>query len=218
MAHHRTPPAGLMAAGLLALLAIAGIAYGLWSKVLIIDGTVETGDLRVDWDFETCSELHGWPGPGFDDGEYLGKDVGRVTARIDPEDNQVINFQVENSYPSYVADCEVEWANTGTIPVNVSGFAIIPGDGLTNCTQAGNNRRTMSCDELTVIFVGSSGLHVDPGDGAASSLRIHVEQPAVQGAEYAFGVAVCAAQWNEAATFGECMANPSVEGPVGLLP
>lgn len=193
----------LLAGALVLGLAALGVGYGLWSKTLTVDGVVHTGDLNADWVLTSCGELHGWPGP-LSPGEYLGKDVGSVSATIDQQDPQILHFSVENGYPSYVADCEVEYTNTGTIPVNVVATTIVPGAGLTNCTLTGNQTKTLTCDQLTVVFVDGIGAQVDPHDTMASSLRIHVEQPAKERSTYEFDVLVCLAQWNESPTAQEC--------------
>ena len=194
----------LLAGALVVGLAALGLGYGLWSKTLTVTGTVQTGDLNADWVLTACTELHGWPGPVFQQGEHLGKDVGSVSATIDEDDAQILHFVVENGYPSYVADCEVEYTNTGTIPVNVVATTIVPGAGLTDCTLTGNQTKTLSCDQLTVKFVDGIGSQLDPEDALASSLRIHVEQPAKERSTYEFDVLVCLAQWNESPTAQEC--------------
>ncbi len=195
--------AAALSLALLGALAVMAVAYGLWSKTLTIAGTVQTGDLDLNWTFTGCSEHWGWPGP-FHDGEYLGKDVGSVTAEIDQYDPEIVHFTVENGYPSYVADCELEYTNVGTIPVNIIATDIIPGPNLTNCTLTGNQTKTLTCDQLTVIFVDGIGIQLDPNDTTADSLRIHVEQPAKERTDYTFDVLTCAAQWNESPTVAEC--------------
>lgn len=181
------------------------VAYGLWSKTLTVGGTVQTGNLDLNWTFTGCSEHWGWPGP-FHDGEYLGKDVGSVTAEIDQADPEIVHFTVENGYPSYVADCQLEFTNVGSIPVNIVATTIVPGPNLTNCTLTGNQAKTLTCDQLTVIFVDGVGMQLDPGDTTADSLRIHVEQAAKERTEYTFDALTCAAQWNEKPTAAECFA------------
>ncbi len=204
----------LLAALLIVGLAALGLGYGLWSKTLTVDGVVHTGNLDADWVLTACSELHGWPGP-LQPGEYLGKDVGSVTATIDATDPQILHFTVENGYPSYVADCEVEYENTGAIPVNVVATTIVPGAGLTNCTLTGNQTKTLSCDQLTVVFVDGIGAQLDPEDQLASSLRIHVEQPAKERSTYEFDVLVCLAQWNESPTPEQCFQEAGNSEPSG---
>lgn len=207
-------PLGIAVVLLVLALTTLGVAYGLWSKVLVVHGTAETGDLDVDWSFISCAEFYGWP-TKIGDGEFLGKDVGSVTGVIDSQDQQIIHVTVENGYPSYAFDCEVEFMNTGTIPVNIAGFGIIPGTELANCTLTGGTQsKTLTCDQLTIKFVDNVGVQLDPEDEVGSSLRVHVEQLAQQGATYDFDLVVCVAQWNEGATYDQCVSNPNVEGPV----
>jgi hypothetical protein len=251
-------PLGFLAAGLLMVLAAIGIVNGLWSKNLVINGTVETGDLNVDWVVASSGDEFGpddctggtppwnpqFPCPAPD------KDVGSMFCFIEDEDTtdtdiigQVIHFEVHNAYPSYEADCEVEFKNTGSIPFNVVGFAIIPGAGLENCDFIVNltQSKVLLCDELKIGYFDNVGLQVDPGDQLGSSLRIHLEQGADQSTctgettifdppgaappfpvvdptctdlvTYEFDVKVCVAQWNEDATFAECVDSLQHEGP-----
>ena len=92
---------------------------------------------------------------------------------------------------------QVHFAVEGTIPVIVRGTSVSAGNGLTNCTLIGTNKKTLACDQLTVIFTNDLGTQLHPGDEAASSLTVHVEQPAAENAFYTFDVGVCMAQWNK---------------------
>jgi hypothetical protein len=203
---YRPAPFGALLFLLLLALASIGVVYGLWSKVLVIEGTVQTGRLHARWDGAICSEFFNWPWPPEGNGEVDGKDVGSTTITIDPNDNNRLLVTINNGYPSYAVDCEVEYVNDGTIPFLIRGTTIVPGPGLTNCTLTGNQTKTLACDQLTVILVDGIGSQIDPGDGVASSLRVHVEQKAGQNAEYTFDVKICVAQWNEAATAAQCFA------------
>jgi hypothetical protein len=211
----RAPPLGLVAVLLLIALASLGVVYGLWSKTLTIEGTVNTGRLHARWDGVICSEFHDWPWPPEGTGEVLGKDVGSTDAYIDPNDNNTMHLVIENGYPSYSVDCEVEYVNDGTIPWIIRGTTILPlSPNLHNCVLTGNQTKTLTCDELTVILVDGVGSQIDPGDGVASSVRVHVEQPAEQNAEYLFAIQICVGQWNEPVTFGQCVAAaPTVTPP-----
>lgn len=205
-----TRQAGLLAMGLLLALGTLAVAYGLWSKTLSVGGTVHTGNLDAWWTMRSCGELHGWVGwPPPDDyqmpqGEYLGKDVGSVDASVDPGDRQIMHFTVQNGYPSYVADCQLHYKNVGDIPLNIIATTIVPTGNLTNCVLTGNQEKVLKCDQLTVVFVDGIGTQLDPGDSEASSLLIHVEQPAKERTNYEFDVLICAAQWNENPTPQEC--------------
>ncbi len=203
----KAPPLGAMILMLLIALAGLGVAYALWSKTLSIEGTVQTGRLHARWDGAICSEFFDWPWPSEGSGEVEGKDVGSTTVFIDPNDNNLLHLNIENGYPSYAVDCEVEYVNDGTIPWIIRGTTIVPtSPNLTNCTLTGGQTKTLTCDQLTVVLVDGIGAQVDPGDGVASSVRVHIEQAADQNAEYLFEIKICVAQWNEPATFGECVA------------
>jgi len=200
----RALPIGVLVVALLAVLASIGIVSGLWSKNLVVEGTVTTGDVNVDWTAPRCGEFHPWP-TGENNGEYLGKDVGDFDWTIGSADfgDQVLAISLTNTYPSYFVDCELHWVNTGSIPVNFIGFEIIPGAGLPGIGPdpedcqilRAQNNLSLQCPQLTVNIVDGVG-QVDPcgdvnGDGviddfdfqlcrAAHSLEIHVEQAADQ--------------------------------------
>jgi hypothetical protein len=193
-----------MAFALVCAVAALGVGYALWSKSLLILGTVDTGRVDARWTLATCTEFYPWP-VGGNSGEVEGKDVGWTTTQIDPQDPAVLHVTINNGYPSYAVDCQVHFTNSGTIPVFMRGTTIIPVSvNLTNCTLTGNQSKTLDCDELTVKFVDNIGSQFDPGDELASSLVVHVEQPADQLATYEFEVEVCMAQWNEPATAAQC--------------
>jgi hypothetical protein len=196
---------------LVLLLAIAtlGVAYGLWSKTLTITGVVHTGEVDARWLGGVCNEFHTWPNlpqlPG-DYGEAEGKDVGSFELSVNPDDDQLLDFQLTNVYPSYAIDCQVHFMVEGSIPVYLRGTDIIPGLNLTGCTVTGNQTRVMSCDQLTVRLVDGIGAQLHPGEEDASSLTVHVEQAAGQDTSYQFSVVFCMAQWNEHPTPGQCFA------------
>lgn len=210
-ARKRRLPLGAMAVMLVLALATIGVAFGLWSKVLTIEGTVHTGTLHAKWSGAICSDFHPWPfGFGIEPGEFEGKDVGVTTATLDPNNNNNLILTVENGYPSYSTDCQVEFINDGSIPWKIRGISIVPtSPPLTTCTVSGNQTVTLECDQLTVVFVDGIGAQFEPGEMAASSIRLHVEQDADQDATYQFLVSICVAQWNESPTAVQCEAAAS---------
>lgn len=218
--YKQAPPLGLLVLALLLTLATAGIAFALWSKTLTVEGTISTGRLHGSWSFGICSEFHPWPPPTPPasppvKGEVGGKDVGHTEIFVDPDDNNLMHLVIENGYPSYSVDCEVHYFNDGTIPWVIRGTSIVPlSPNLHNCTLTGNQKKTLSCLELTVVLVDGIGSQIDPGDEVASSVLVHIEQPAEQDAEYNFAIQICVAQWNEGATFGECVAAAPTPTPL----
>jgi hypothetical protein len=201
-------PVVLTALLLLLSLAVLGVGYGMWSKTLFIRGTVNTGTVDAKWVGAICVEFHSWPNfpQSSDDlGEFEGKDVGSTYFQIDQDDDQIVHVTVTNGYPSYAVDCEMHFEYEGTIPVIVRGTNIVPiSENLTNCVLSSDQPLTLSCDQLTVIYTDGIGSQLHQGAQEASSLTIHVEQPADQLSTYKFEVWHCMAQWNEDATAEEC--------------
>ena len=186
-------PAMLFAVLLVLALASLGVGYGLWSKTLYINGTVGTGDVDAEWTSVGCFDNEpGLPEP---------KDIGITRGWIDPDDAQILHFEIENGYPSYIGDCQVHFGNTGTIPLMVEAITFLPGAELTNCSvvqDPNTGSFVASCDQLTVGWFDGLCLQLDPGAiPIASSLEVHVEQKADQDSDYAFDVEVLLVQWNE---------------------
>jgi hypothetical protein len=200
----RAPPLVLVLVLIVALTAM-GVSYGLWAKTLTIEGTVNTGEVDARWEFSGCYEFYPWP-EGGNYGEAEGKDIGKWDLWVDPADDQVLHFEIENGYPSYAVDCKLNYVIEGTIPVYIRGATIIPGINLTGCSLTSTAQsRLLECDQLTVYFVDGIGLQYHPDEPVASNLKVHVEQPAEQDTNYYFELAICMAQWNEDATEEECL-------------
>lgn len=167
-------------------LGIVGVAYGLWFKVLFVEGTIETGNVDAEWTFAGCFDIE-------------DKDVGTTTASIDQDDDQILHFEIENGYPSYTGDCEVEYTYTGSVPVHVEAIRFDPGD-FTGCVVDQSptvGSFTAACDQATVEWVDGLCVQLHEGDRLAASLRVHVEQEAEQNTSYEFGVGVQLNQYNE---------------------
>lgn len=183
-------PLGLLAAGLLGVLAVMGVVSGLWSKNLVIHGEVTTGDLNVDWTTASSNDEFGPDScTTFGRPDCVGlvrKDVGSLGCDIDKDDHQIIHFTIANGYPSYEADCEVHLTNTGSIPFLITGFAIDTAHSnppLTNCAPVGPtdpDALVILCDQLKIGFIDGVGQQIDPGHQTASSVIVHVEQGAAQ--------------------------------------
>jgi len=173
---------------ILLTLGSTGAGYALWSKTLYIDATINTGDVDAEWTYTSC------------DDEEQDKDVGTITAEIDLSDSQILHFTIDNGYPCYTADCEVEFTYRGSVPGIVQSISFVPGTGLTNC-QVDQSPFTgtfvAECDQLTVIWADGKGSQLHDGDFLGSSLRVHVEQPAEENSQYDFDVELQLVQWNE---------------------
>lgn len=164
-----------------------GLVYGLWSENLQINGTVTTGTLAGEW-----IEVHCY--------EEETKPVGNTIGWIDNNDPTLLYFQITNGYPQYFGGCEVEYQNTGTIPVHVEAINFIPGQNLTNCVvnqspQTGSF--TATCDQLKVVWSDGLCAQLHPGDFHGASLKTTVLQNAQQATTYGFNVQVQLNQYNE---------------------
>lgn len=175
---------------LIALMAV-GVSYALWSKTLYIDTWVETGDLNVVFIGVTNMDPLG-PPPSLDPKNMTArwdKDVGWTT--VDGIGLEEINITLHNVYPCYFNDLEVEFNNTGSVPVKIQNITVTP-DNFAIASGYGHND-----GELWIDWVNGVGTQLDPGDSAANGLKIHVEQSAVQEATYTFTVSIVVVQWNE---------------------
>jgi len=111
---------GLFAVALIALM-VAGLAYAHWTETLVLEGTVETGELNLTWSCE-C-----W------DNEQL-KDVGDVDCDIEGDN---LTITVSNAYPCYEVRGRINITNTGTVPAVLVDYDIELPDDVT-CTYYAN--------------------------------------------------------------------------------
>jgi hypothetical protein len=212
-------PLVMLAIGMILLAGSMGVAYSLWSETLIIDGLVVTGEVDGSWTSCICTDTpdgldprvndyspYIWP-YGYPD-TYERKNVGRTSCVIDKEDPRIMHLTIDNGYPSYWGNCEVHFANTGTVPVHITGYAIQP----ENFTLSSANGADDGEIWVNHWAGPSTGAQLEPctaPDGFwcenSFSMQFHVEQPAEESYTYNFDVIACLSQWNENPTLDECM-------------
>jgi hypothetical protein len=217
--------------GLIIALGAIGIVNGLWSKNLLILGTVETGDLNADWasvevsdnGLDPCT-----PGVNPNDCDYPAKDVGSCEAvlgappgPLEEFGDQVLTVTITNAYPSYECTVTAVIANTGTIPFNIISVSQADLSGNEEGIELIGGPDGASC------VLPDFPAQVDPGDTVEGevSCTIHVLQTAAQSGDpdgltqtYYFVLNACVAQWNEAATAEECKTSEQHEGPPEMTP
>jgi hypothetical protein len=206
-------------------LASVGIGYGLWSKTLYIDGTVNTGkfdsgfvdpftddDDKVDGamdpeDNNFCEEyMYGGSGscdPAVSAGlERKDKDVGEC--KVTFWDAETIEVTIGNAYPSYFCTLYFGVKNTGDIPVKIQSLGIVGSDITAGYVKA----------HWTNIEVGDQ---IDPGQTVPGDLDLHVEQSAHENSEIKLTGKIQLVQWNEFASLSwtTCSAGspPCYEAP-----
>jgi len=160
-------------AALMVMLVLVGASYAMWDKWLYIYGTVYTGEVDAEFTNLDCTDK------GLDPG--YGKDVGACVCELSP-DKQTMWVTIKNAYPCYSVDVTFLITNTGTIPVKVTEFNVIPPG-----------------PEVTVTVVGPPvGTQIDGGESKPGSISVHVEQVAGELATYTFSATIHLVQWNEA--------------------
>lgn len=261
---------GALFMGLIVLLGVMGVVSGLWSKNLVINGSVTTGDLNADWDCgytnddgltgaagvvqgggcaaatvepagDTGADPHGGFPPFPYSDPFVSKDVAECRLTIGDQagqpktgfGNQVATVKIVNAYPSYECTTSMFLTNTGSIPFNIVGSNLSIAQG--------------APIEAKGCTFGTQTAQVDPGQEKQLDCTVHVLQTAKQNTctgttaasattppfpvvtenctntpltTYTFGIEVCVAQWNEAATFTQCKGSPQHEGPgpeVGIV-
>lgn len=188
---------------LILVLALSGVAYGLWSENLVIDGTVQTGE--VDVGFSTVFPID-WVGPAADvtsaeqaqklsvcgEGqEFAGTNCVPKHCTVEAYDydpnsdgKEGLTIKVTNAYPSYHCAVFFNVDNYGTVPVlvykpvaNTGNPAWVKVDGCYHDGALVNpNGHTEFCGIL---------IHFTNADGVKEN------------STYTFGFTIEARQWNE---------------------
>ena len=216
-----------MCLALLVALSATGAGYAMWEKELLIDGTVETGEVNAEWTTAFSND------DGIvDDGAKDADDDGACVAlsgdsSCDPSDEyaanatprydkdvadcivtgageQTIEVTLVNAYPSYYPTVIFDIDNTGTIPVKIQAIEY--------SVDGGGSWQTLDpCVYITItLWPGikiviaivhtwgvTIGQQIDPGESAQGFLSIHVEQDSDELASGSFMVRVHLVQWNE---------------------
>ncbi len=215
MIKRKAIPVGTLFMTLVLALAVLGVGYGLWSKLLLIKGTINTGvvdaifyeaftdddnvennELKDDGDDVPCKV-----GGGSCDPMELGpnpdrydKDVGECVAVIDSLDAQKLHITVTNGYPSYYCTVWYDIWNNGTIPVKIQSLTVTP-NNFTNGVEVTVGLSKLSCGQQ--IDPGEKVGDLPPTNLAQGDVHIHVEQAAKEEASYTFDAQLLLVQWNE---------------------
>ena len=178
------------------LLAVIGTGYGLWTKTLAIQGTVQTGDFNAKFTAASTNDppvnAAGDPvvspdpcTPGLNPTGCTApaKDVGSCTARIvrdshwaEPREVQVV---VSNAYPGYECQVDVTLTKGGCVPECIKYVLT-------------DKPPQLAVTELSHL----AGTVLDhAGQEVKGKFRVSVNQSAHQDATYRFTVSITAALW-----------------------
>jgi len=193
-------------------LATVGVGYGLWSKVLTIQGTVHTGEVNAVLSIEEIDE--GDAGLVADNGidednEIEEKDIGDCEAALvsTPPDlsnlgPQLMRITITNSYPSFSCFVNFNVQNTGTIPIKVDQPVLtgVDEEALTvEFLQGIVPEKGCYYAEEKGQAVGDVIDHpqLEPEEMIFCTIWVHVEQEAAPDATYTFLTRIMTHQWNE---------------------
>jgi len=202
---------GLLCLALVLALGTLGVGYAMWSDEVTIEGTVDTGTLRlgifraivetIDQDKDVATVDLSF------EGEILEKEfVGFGTQMA----YEKLVVALNNTFPCLTVDIAFYLACVGSIPVHISAITISDPSGELTWVWVGQPTFSPSYGYFyhtgdpqmePVITVTLGGLTICQQfhwcDWDKADLIIHVEQPAEQNHEYTFEVKVIAEQWAE---------------------
>ncbi len=217
-------PIGALFMVLVLGLALIGVGYGLWFKVLTIEGTVVTGEVHAAFeaaftdddgevndpekdsndvgncpiggrDISSCDPA----ASGRDPKPRYEKDVGWCGARVDGEDNNVGHVNIRNGYPSYFCTAWFDVLNDGSIPVKVASVTI---NG-TPVTPSVATPFDLDGDGNADVDLHVSEIQlcqqIEPDETVQMDIDQHVRQEAAQNATFEYTVEVQLNQFNETA-------------------
>ncbi|NIA24131.1 MAG: hypothetical protein GWP04_01030 [Gammaproteobacteria bacterium] len=166
------------------------------------DGEPTTNEIFDAWGTASSADPsdHVAPAPG----RYT-KDVAKCTAA---HTDDLVTWTIENAYPSYNCTLTATLKNTGSVPVRATSIAftatrtpdggspgsipIVPG------INEGNFYLGTTHQIEGDISAGvRCGTQIDPAESVTTSGWLHVLQPALQNATYAFALSQDFVNWNE---------------------
>ncbi|MEM0000269.1 MAG: hypothetical protein QXH02_04220 [Desulfurococcaceae archaeon] len=164
------------------LLVTIGFALAMWSETLLVNVTVETGEVDVKFSEWYCSDTGPDPqAEGYHNEE--GKDVASCNIEVEEYDDEgdpiKLLVTLSNAYPGYTVDVGLIIDNIGTIPVKLYNWDI-------------------EVDEpIGASLLIPEDTQIDPGGYAEYILRITIPQEAEENATYSLELTLVFAQWNE---------------------
>ncbi|GIV64176.1 MAG: hypothetical protein KatS3mg045_1515 [Bellilinea sp.] len=179
-------PLGLLAILLIVLLAGVGVAYGLWSETLTIDGTVNTGEVNVK--FGTVQIEEGVAVNGDEpESEPPGKEGAancsyKITDRN--TDSETLEITATGAYPSWHCFVTFDVKSTGTVPVHIYQPEVASNTGL-------------AWVEIKDCYENDTQLHKN--ESASCTILIHFtnDDGVTENNNYTFLYQIEARQWNE---------------------
>jgi hypothetical protein len=181
----------VVASALMIGLMLLGVSYALWSKCLVVQGTVLTGKLDAwftdaYWT-DSMDQAGTQPVPAIK--RIYTVDIDYGVLPTGGPDYEYLNISINHLYPSIWIHIYFEVTNTGTIPLKFQYYYYVAGNN-TGGPFPGN-----------VILTGALyGLQLEPLESAWGDVHIHLNNSALQDqplGTYYFIVYLMPVQWNE---------------------
>jgi hypothetical protein len=200
------------------------MAYSTWFDTVQIEGTIHMGSATIGLTELTCVEKYRDPDTGLKvDGEWLGKDVGRIECRLedlieDPHTGKLgykkAIVDVIGAYPSYQVHIIIAIGNLGTLPVHfvnitITGFDVtdneilifewLPSFGFEKGVFKNDVDGDGDLEDIINVDIVNFVCHqLDPCHDTKGEVDLHFKQDAEECHTYTFKVEIVAVQWNEA--------------------
>ncbi|BEP18295.1 hypothetical protein PYJP_16470 [Pyrofollis japonicus] len=162
-------------------------AYSMWSETLTVNGTVNTGEVKVAFTGWSCSDTGADPQlPNSTFHNEEGKDVANCdisVTQVDDDGNAIVlRVTINNAYPGYTPVIALNITNIGTIPVKLYNSSV-------------------KVDSPIIVELATpDSTQMHPDDTHTYYLTISVPQDAAENSSYSFEVTLTFAQWNEVST------------------
>ncbi len=207
---------GLLTVALVLALGSLGFAYAAWTDTVYIEGTVETGEVKLgiaeltltlEDDTKRVASIEGW---------FVGEPLASKP-HPDPDKPPFVfyegaKFVIENAYPQILARVTYVVGNLGTIPLIISDISFVvtceDGEELTfewmipppaspAVGKVYDNRGPVDGWVMTVDFINSIGVQLEYCGQEKSQFDLFFRQPLKQDHTYTIVATIEAIQWNK---------------------
>ncbi len=201
-------PLAFLAVLLIVLLAGLGVAYGLWSETLTVSGTVNTGDVDVQFTgVKTWEKVYDYNQGKEIDEPLPKKDAANCKWAIQEAgtDKETLVVTAEGAYPSWRCYVEFYIQSVGSVPVHVfkpEGAAGNPTWPEISCDFTKSYAATESASEgLNWGWPPQppSYIQLHKSEKVRCQLKVHFdnEDGVAEKSTYTFTYTILAKQWNE---------------------
>jgi len=185
-------------------LGIVGFAYAHWSDILVINGTVSTGNVDAQLSYEVWFSNDNYKDTNGDE----QPDWEVATCDCSLEDD-TLNITINNVYPCLTVLIIIDIHNTGSIPIGIYNISDIDWDE--NMEVIANGIDCCDCG-----WYGATPWQIDPCNTTYFWILIHFGEATPQGITGHGSITVELANWNEVTIGPEDFPDPREPSTEGL--